>query len=76
MRSHAAVRLPASTWEGSREPDVQAEPLDAQIPMHIQHNQHGLSLHKLEAYVDIVWQDDCFGVRLIFTYGISLVKHG
>ena len=48
--------MASSTWEGSREPDVQADPLRTADSFHIQHDQKGLSLHELEAEVGIVRQ--------------------
>ena len=48
--------MASSTWEGSREPEVQADPLDAADAFHIQHDQQGLSLDELEAEVGVVRQ--------------------
>ena len=46
--------MASSTWDGSREPDVQAEPLDATDSFHIQHDQQRFTLDKLETEVNIV----------------------
>ena len=46
--------MASRTWDGSREPEVHAEPLEPQMPFIIQHDQHGLTLDKLEGEVCVV----------------------
>ncbi len=58
------------TCDGSRDPDVHAEPLDAQIPFMSSIDQKGLSLDELEADVYIIWKTFC-SVSIQTTYGIS-----
>ena len=48
--------IASSTWDGSREPDVQADPLEATDTVDIQHDQKGLTFYKLETEVCIVRQ--------------------
>ena len=48
--------IASSTWDGSREPDVQADPLEAQIPLLSSRDQKGLTFYKLKTEVCIVRQ--------------------
>ena len=48
--------MASSTWEGSRDPDVQADPLDAQIPFISSMISKRFSFYKLETEVGIVWK--------------------
>ncbi len=46
--------MASSTWDGSSEPEVHAEPLEAADTFHIQHDQKGFSFNELKAEIDIV----------------------
>lgn len=48
--------MASSTWDGSRDPEVHAEPLDCTDAFHIQHDQKGLSLDEFKADVAVVRQ--------------------
>ena len=52
-----AVRpMASSTWLGSSEPDVHAEPDEAQMPLHVEQQQQALALDALEAEVHVAGQ--------------------
>ena len=52
---HGAARWPNSTWLGSSEPEVQAEPEEADACI-IQQQQERLALNALKAEVDVAGQ--------------------
>lgn len=45
--------MASRTWLGSSEPDVQAEPDEAQMPLAVEQQEHGLALDALKAEVHI-----------------------
>ena len=81
-RSRAAARWPAAHGCGSSEPEVQAEPDEAQMPFASSISSKALALDALEAEVDVAGQPRRHGRRSARLCGIfetpvdQLVAHG